>query len=314
MTQALITVIHGSDSWQRRQALRQACQHADGTPVTKDLCPDGAAALLCELLCTPPLFAPERVVLVENAERLLSWTPEQLAQLERAQAALPEGTRVVYLAGKDLGRSVAAKRMSSWGSVKNCAPLSEWQHGQAEQELSQWARNQGKQLTAPAAQLLIAFFGPQREWLFSELEKTLVYIGERKQILPGDIAAVSMSQHIQPFAMSNALSEGRRPLFFKELQRRLEHEHPLPLLGLLAGQFRLFLQLWALRGSNSEDIAKQLGKTPYVIDKNLPALRHWSSQRCQNALGLLHASDLHLKTGVSEPEAYFFMQCVRIWN
>ncbi len=312
-----VHIIHGSDRWLCRQTLKQLLaaskmsSAAVETVSAKDLGPVG----LLDRLGAVPLFAAQRCVWVEDAECMTAWPQAQLTALKQCHSAQDSVTLMIYMV-KSFGKSKNAASLRGFGKVHDCLPLTEWQHDTACHEMQAWVRQQRKSLTQPAARLLIEWLGTDRDLLYSELQKLLSYMGERGEIRENDVVAVSLAQHIHPFALTDAVLENNGPRFMRELALRLRDEHPLPLLGLLAGQFRLLLQLWAHRGQSPETLAALLGRKPFVITKTLKALPHWPMARCSRALQRLHQCDIALKGlegSLNFPESYFMAQCARIW-
>lgn len=311
-----VFIIYGSDSWlrqQQRQKLTQQWQKVHPASVTEVLSEDLTLGALTQCLGTLNFFSPERLILIKNAELMVGWTEAQLVALAELHQSLDENTRVLYLAGKELGQSKQAKKLIALGQAVPCLPLTEWQQAQAQSELQTWAKAAGKQLEPRAAQVLVEWIGPTRPLLASELEKAIAYVGERSKIEAGDIAAVSSASHLAPFAVTDALLTGAREPFFKALDARLEHEHPLPILSLLAGQFRTLIALWELRGQSSAACAEALGKSEFVVKKSLPALSRWPAERCRKALSILHDVDVTLKTGCNHPEVFMLNAMTKVW-
>ena len=251
--------------------------------------------------------------MIDETQELLKLEDGALKELSGIHKLLEANLRVIYRSGKDLGKSAAAKQFLVLGQVLSCPPLTEWQQDQAQRELRDFAKTRGKTLQPQAAAVLLSWLGTHRASLYSELTKAITYVGERAQITDADVAAVSSPSHVAPFALTDALLQKNRDRFFKELSQRLEDDYPLSLLSLLAGQFRLLLQLHELPNKNSGSAAATLGKSEFMVRKTLPALRYWTPDQCSAALRLLHLTDVDLKTGCSDPGALMILRCAQMW-
>lgn len=314
---APVYIIHGTDSWLRQQHWQKIqadwfkIHPSSQTEILSDT-PDFQQ--LTQLLGTVSFFTPQRLIAIKNAAAILDWTPAQLAAITSLQQQLDDQTCVVYSNDKSLGVSKTAKLVLKWGKVLECAPLTEWQQPQAQRELQGWAKAEGKQLQPQAAQLLVEWIGPHRQSLATELSKAIAYAGSKPQISTQDIAAVSSPSHLAPFAMTDALLRGDRKHFFMSLDTRLEHDHPLPILSLLAGQFRTMIALWDQPSTSMAELAKTLGKSEFVLKKAQAGLRYWPQDRCKKALGHLHQLDINLKTGCNFPEALTINMMAKVWG
>src|SRR5262249_10457486 len=132
-------------------------------------------------LRTLPFLSPCRLVVVENADPFVT---DNRAELER-YVAEPSPTGVLVLVVKTwMSTTKLAKLLDAQATITCKAPathrLPEW--------CVRWASaTHGKQLTAPAAQLLVELVGPEMGLLDQEMGKLAVYVGEAKRIDQQDV-------------------------------------------------------------------------------------------------------------------------------
>src|SRR5262249_33707504 len=109
----------------------------------------------------------------------------------------------------------------------------------------QWAaaRHQ-KQLTAPAAALLVELVGPEMGLLDQELLKLAVYIGDRKRIDVQDVdTLVGRSRTENTWKIFDAIAAGQSAQALALLDRLLDQgEDPHRLLGAFSMQLRRLAQ------------------------------------------------------------------------
>lgn len=314
---AQVCIVHGSDTWLvQDQSQRLVAEWKKIFPTTsiETLSPPISLNQLRQNLTTMTFFSTPRIVLVDDAQDLLKLEAEGIKTLASIHQLMDTNIRIIYRSGKDLGKSAAAKMFLGLGQVLSCPPLTEWQQDQAQRELIAFAKARGKALQIPAASILLAWLGTHRASLYNELSKAITYGGERTTVTEADVAAVSSPSHIAPFALTDALLQKNKERFFKELGKRLEDDYPLSLLSLLAGQFRLLLQIWEQKQLSPSAIAANIGKSEFVVKKTVPAIRHWSQDQCYRALRLLHQTDVDLKTGCGDPGALMILRCAQCWT
>jgi DNA polymerase-3 subunit delta len=161
----------------------------------------------------------------------------------------------------------------------------------------------GKKIGSHAARLLLEISGRDLRSLSSEIEKLATYVGEREMIEKEDVEKLASSGEIISFSLLNALRE-------KNLSRALEvyaglvrnKEEAVPLLALLATQFRMLLQVKSLqnRRMDSYAIAKELKSSPFFVKKSLEAASHFSLEELLQSLDLLHEADIKLRSGENQ--------------
>jgi len=202
------------------------------------------------------LFAPVRIALVRGFAHLLSGD-EADALLKELESISPPNA-AVFVAAQREGSSEARvdkrvrgfKGMAKIGSVlefgtQSPDALASWLRGKAAEE--------GKKLSAEAAQLLLARVGTDMELLRSELDKAVLYKLDRDSIDAQDIAdLVGRSREEAVWEIADAVlrRDARRALMLIEDQLSAG-TYPLVLLTLLIRQARHLLQarlLWEEAG------------------------------------------------------------------
>jgi DNA polymerase-3 subunit delta len=79
--------------------------------------------------------------------------------------------------------------------------------------------------------------------------------------------------------------------------------HPLALLGMIARQFRLMIQIKELAPKllSPEAIARELGQNPYPVKKILSQSRNYTMEQLRVIHHRLLETDVEIKTGRTAP-------------
>ncbi len=225
-------------------------------------------------LRTAPLLAGRRIVIVRDSD---AFVIEHAATLAKYLAA-PAGTGTLILLvnswppktqRKDSDTIAAIKALTKIvgkvGELTNCsapssAALPKW--------ISQAAEAHGKNMAPQAARMLAEWIGADLARLNGEIEKLVLYVGDRKGISSADVSAVAVATGgYKPFALTNAI--GRRDtrkaltILAEMLTSRGEE---IKTLGMLAWHVRKML---AKAGRNTAAAAKMRRDTRKLLAADL---------------------------------------------
>ena len=176
------------------------------------------------------------------------------------------------------------------------------------QEWVEWVHEEvirrGKSMNQKVTAFFIEWAGHQTGVLSQELDKLVVYLGDRKTITEDDIRAVATrTVEASVFQLLDAVA-GRTPeVALKALHEVLRKEHPLKVLTLLVRQVRLLLGCRALRerGGNVAEAPSALGISPYEAQKIWQQSVRFTYEQLARALKACLNTDLALKTSGGEP-------------
>jgi DNA polymerase III delta subunit len=202
------------------------------------------------------LFAPARIAVIRGFSHLLSGEEAEILLRELEQIAPPSAA--VFIAAQQEGSSESRvdKRVRGFKGIAKIGAVLEF-NPQSPEALAEWLRTQaaqeGKKLSADAAQLLLAQVGSDMELLRSELDKAVLYkLGgatiERQDI--ADLVGRSREEAVWEIADAVLRRDARRALTLIEDQLAAG-TFPLVLLTLLIRQARQLLQarlLWEEAG------------------------------------------------------------------
>lgn len=192
-----------------------------------------ALGRLREALETLPFFGPGKVVWFRDCSFLgddrtasAAAVTERLAALVPFLQAFPWGAvRLLVTAGKVDKRRSFYKVFEKIGGVEHFAELSI--------ESSDWVERMtdtaegalteaGKGMDAATLSDFVAMVGPNPRQLHQEIEKLVLFVGDRAQIETRDIkAVVSRNRQARAFALGDALGERDLPALLKALGEEL---------------------------------------------------------------------------------------------
>jgi DNA polymerase-3 subunit delta len=263
------------------------------------------------------LLSPQRVVVVEEADALPAKAQDEIAQVV---SALPAGVAVIFRAGPGrAGRSPLNAALSR--AVVKLGQSVDLSPGRAEQvaaALAAEASRQGKRLASPVATRLLETVGGDFDAACRELDKLVLYVGERAEIAAADVdrvASASAEGNAFRFADAVGLRDSRQALRLLDdlLPPGSRRGAALGIIGMLARQLRLLWQAQAVRGVKDakERLADRLPEEHNYLaatagrawlQRNLSTQAgKWTPEELAHAFLLLYETDRRLK-GLSDEQ------------
>jgi DNA polymerase-3 subunit delta len=286
-------------------------------------------ARLREALQTLPFFGSGKVVWLRDCTFL---GDERAAQSQAVTEALTDlsrelkefkwdNVRLLVSAGKVDKRKSFFKTLEKIGKVETYDAWSvndrDWTT-QAEMVARAASQSRNKAVSPDALAELVNNVGPFPRQLEGEIEKVCLFIGDRKEITPSDVAAVcSRNKMARAFALGDALGERNLPALLQRLDEELwelkfdRKKSEIGLLYGLTGKVRALLMLkemlregWVKPTDDFNQFKEQLGRipaerlpserqfnplalNPYVLYKALPQVRNYTEHELVRAMDLL---------------------------
>jgi DNA polymerase-3 subunit delta len=320
-------VLHGENEFGRADELARLREKlASGDPTMAELnitVLEGGKLTFGELrhACdTIPFMADRRMVIVHGLLGILSsrrkgkeaaasqretpaWKREYLKELADYLPHLPPTTRLVFVEPKKLESShpiLKVAREESCGHIKlydlpKESKLPGWIQGQV--------RAKGGTLSSEATSMLAALVGNDLRLLDQELEKLLLYAGQR-QITTNDVRAlVSRARQESIFDLVDCVGQRQTDRALQLLHLMLEDGAvPLYLLAMLARQIRILIQVKELgaQGLTQPEMARRLKLHPFVVEKGVVQARNFIMAQLEAAHQHVLETDWAIKTGEVE--------------
>ncbi len=260
-TQRRVLLIHGEDEYGVKARGRAAYQEwsAEIGGADHEIIDAGvgnaseavkALGRLREALETLPFFGPGKVVwfrdctfLGDDRTASASMVVERLAALVPFLQSFPWGAvRLLITAGKVDKRRSFYKALDKLGGVEYFPELSldtpNWM-GRMAETAGHLLGESGKRIDPDTLSTLIAMVGPNVRQLHQEVEKLILFLGDRVDVRGADLeAVVSRNRQARAFALGDALGERNLPELLKALGEELwglRTERKKNEIGLLYG-------------------------------------------------------------------------------
>jgi DNA polymerase-3 subunit delta len=185
-----------------------------------------------------PMMAPRRVIVVLEAEKLLTPrrenTEAEQAQLEAFIVKPPEHATVVFVCGPIDGRRRVVKRLRDHASVVDCGTIEN--AADAERWVKTRAAREGANLDAGAVRVLVDRGGNDIVRLRSALERVVLYAMGRSTITADDVKQVMAPapDTQEDFGIANAIRDGDAAAALRQLAAALDAGAvPFVLMGQL---------------------------------------------------------------------------------
>jgi DNA polymerase-3 subunit delta len=244
---------------------------------------------------TVPLFGERRLVVVESADPFVTL---HRAALETLVGNLPAGGSLVLDVKSWPSTTRLARMVDTKATIECKAPAA----FKMPQWCIHWATSQhGKQLTPPAAGLLVDLIGPEMGLLDQELLKLALYVGERKQIDVEDVdILVGRSRTDGTWKIFDAVGAGNAQEALKLLDRLLDQgEDPFRILGAFSKHLRQLAQAarLAVLGQPLGLALEQAGIHRFGLRGAEQQLKHLGRQRATQLYDWLLEIDQGFKGG-----------------
>ena len=337
---APVVLVHGDDEFAVKQRARQLYQEwcaelggMDHEILDAQVGNSGEALAvlgrLRESLQTLPFFGSAKAVWVQNCsflgdERTASTqaVSESLADLAQELKAFNwQSVRLLISAGKVDKRKTFFKTLEKLGRTESFAAWSlddkNWT-AEAEGSARRALRERDKQITEEALAELVNAVGPNSRQLANEIEKLILYVGDRPEVGQEDInAIITKNKQARAFALGDALGDRDLPRLLRRLDEELwemQFDSQKSEIGLLYGlitkvRVMIFLkemlrENWIKDGLDYTRFKSQLERlpsdqlpedkrfnplsmNPYVLYKAVPHSKRYSLEELVRAMDLL---------------------------
>ncbi|TAN63946.1 DNA polymerase III subunit delta [bacterium] len=252
---------------------------------------------------TLPAFSDKRVVIVKDAEALKA---KDIAVLGDYVKNPSPGTCLIFISKKDehskkkggepdflqdFLKIIAAKGLVKEFKKLNPDAMHEW--------IKKTVVSMGKTVTPTAVQRLIALSSGRLRELKSELEKIVLFTGEKKEIDLCDVEDAGLDcKEETAFALCDAIGAKDTTAAIKVLSK-LSDEEPIMILGTLSWHIRTLFKVKLLREKrvSMNEISNATRLYGDRLDKYLGMTRLFGVQELDRAIEKLQDADTGMKTG-----------------
>lgn len=320
----MIHVFYGSDDFSIHETLDEI-KKGLGEPSmltanTSRL--EGAKLRPDELECavqSVPFFGEKRLVIIDGllgrfkpkekrgvAKKAAKPPKEGESELPKTFAALinsvPESSVLILLDGEVSKSNALLKEISAKADIRLYAPLKGMQ-------LESWAKKRvaaaGGTISEEALKSLVQLVGSDLWVMKGEIEKLVLYAGDRAIETEDVQKLVGLSREASIFTLVDAVVEGRLNLANQSMNEMLESgAAPAYLLVMLARQLRLVVRAKELKNAGQSENAIQgaLGLADFPFRKTLEQASRYSMVRLRDFYHRLLDTDMAIKTGRYDDE------------
>jgi len=301
-----IAAIYGAEAYLRRR-VREAIQElaiGDSDPglcVSEFRGPETDMADVFDQLDTPLLFAPRALVVVDDADPLVS---AHRPALEAYAGAARTGCVLLLMVKTWPANTRLAQVVKRQGYAVNCAPL-------REREVLNWCVHYTKQthrktLANADARLLVELSGTEMGRLASEIDKLAAYVGQAPRITQDDVDTLVGRQRIRStWELMDAAADGEAARALSILERLLSSgESPVMIVAAVGWQLRRMVQALDLltQGQPAPQVCRELRIPSFAADRFVGQLRRLGTQRIRRTYRAVLDVDLGLKGASDLPE------------
>ena len=252
---------------------------------------------------TVPFLSEYRFVLVRDSGLFDTGQKENSAAIAAFLEKIPDTTIIVFAESKIDRRSKLFKEIAKVGVAVDCTPPTP-------NELSTWvtrlAKEKGKKIAPPVAQLLVRTVGTNMWMLFTEMEKLAAFIGNGEEIATGDIEAIcTPTLESKIFDLTKAMFGGRTSVALSKYNDMLLlKESPIGILTMIIRQFRIILVSKCAKetGMTIGQIAAEFKLHDFAVSEALGFGSKFTTEMLIAALEECLELDVKIKTGLITPE------------
>ncbi|MFC1617562.1 DNA polymerase III subunit delta [Candidatus Margulisiibacteriota bacterium] len=261
------------------------------------------------------LFAQNKIFILKNPYFLFKAISDDEIELFKKvcqQIVANEHKMIIYVIEKkvDMRKKIAAflkknVNISEFNSFKA------WEQDKVISWLNDYVRAKGKQIEQKALFALEETAGNNLRQLAQEVDKLLVYLGERENISFEDVKTVSMGTSINIFDLLESLQQKNTKKIVSNIQDLLKSgEDPIKTFGFIASNIRLFYQILYLSNARKsfQEIAKATGKNPFYIKRlETTLIKNYNLLVLKDTIINLAKLDMEIKSGKIKPEIALFL-------
>ncbi len=170
--------------------------------------------------------------------------------------------------------------------------------------------SKGKTIEKEAAEILVSNVNPNLRELNNEIEKILLYVEDKKNVVSEDVLFITGSKReFNVFELQRAVGSRNLASALSILENILSADRKeILILTTLINYFSVLLKLVEAAGkaSNRFELAKIIGVPPFFVQEYLNALKIYTPKEIENAFSALTEADYSLKT--SSADRFYVME------
>ena len=248
-----------------------------------------------------PMMGDHRVVIVKEFEKLVAGEVAKELVGNYLEHLLESTCLVLVSADPDF-RKRPFTELKKFAQVVACDPLYD---NQVPGWIVQRIRSKKKEASPEACRVLQAYVGNSLRSLDNEIDKLLIFIGDRREITDTDIAAVvGATRGYTIFDLQNAIGRRDPKSAMTVLAKMMEvGESPQMIIVMLTRFFTILLRITELKQHQVPDarLSTELKISPYFLKDYLQFHAKFSESHIEQCFRALLSADTELKSTSSDP-------------
>lgn len=247
-----------------------------------------------------PMMGDRRVVVVKEFEKLVVGDTAKEIVANYVQHLL-QSTCLVLVASEPDFRRRPFTELKKRARVISCDQLYD---NQVPAWIAERVHLKQREMTPDACRMLQAYVGNSLRSIDNEIDKLLIYIGERKEITGEDIAAVvGASKGYTVFDLQNCIGKKDMKATMNVLARMMQAgESAQLIIVMLTRFFTTLLRISELKQRRVPDsqFAAELKISPYFLKQYLEFYSNFSPSQIENGFRSLLSADATMKSTSSD--------------
>lgn len=246
---------------------------------------------------TAPVNTKKRAVVLFDLHKLSDFSKEMLLKF---LPKLPSSTCLILLSPK---LDVRAKKAKFYTAIEKLTTTVEFT-GLWDNQIPSWVINRvkehGKRIEENAVQILHNLVGNDLGDLASEINKLVIYVGEKGVITSADVESVAgLSRSHSVFQLTDSIGERDCKNSLKILNNLiLAGENPGGIIFWLTHHLEMLIQTKEFGSTSLDSLTAYLKTKPFLASKYQKQAQNFNLQELEKGLILLYQTDVDLKSNL----------------
>jgi DNA polymerase-3 subunit delta len=291
-------VWYGDEAYLVHERLTERRQHflkEHGELSVLDIQDSDPIERLIQSITTSDLFSPKKLIVVHG---MPSIREDYQAHVEKIllDANMEHELILIHRGSPDKRRKFTKFLLEHFESeeYKSFAP---WDAAKVRPIVQSMAEKDGFSWGPGALDHLMDVVGLDLWALRQNVEKLETVVLPEKIITRTWVEQIASEGEMNWFAAADALRKRNKSSWLQYCRESTKADEAYMILAMVANQVRLWIILKSLEGKSIDQVARQMGKSPYYLNKMLPDLRPWTLLQLRRVLAYLFQLEFDAKSG-----------------
>ncbi|MDE9799206.1 DNA polymerase III subunit delta [Staphylococcus delphini] len=259
---------------------------------------------IIEEAMTLPFFSDKKIVVVQNSYVFTGEKPPKEAHAN-ADSLLEfiekyDGASLIIFQVQAAKLDERKKVVKALKKVANIKKIEQMTEQEMQKWIHQYLNHSFKEIKQDALEALIQLTGIHYRMIKQELDKLLLFVGDRPTINKEDVQTIvnrSLEQNV--FLLTDYIQKGQKSQAISLVKDLIQlKEEPIKLLALITSNYRLYYQSKILnqKGYSGQQIAKTVGVHPYRVKLALNQARKYDLETLLTIMDVCAETDYQLKS------------------